>query len=147
MPRIERDTLNMNIARLIAQRGTCDRGSVGCIITREGRIISTGYNGSPAGTPHCHDEGCMVSYDSEGIIIPGCKRTVHAEAGAIYFASKHGVGLDNSTMYVTISPCFECAKAIISAGITRVFYMEEYRDNSGIKLLESAGVKVIRHNK
>ena len=138
MPRIERDTLNMQIAKLIAQRGTCNRGSVGCVLTKNGRIISTGYTGSPSGLSHCHDEGCLIGDNG------GCIRTVHAEQGAIAFSARNGVALDGATLYVTTSPCVSCSKSIINAGISRVVYEEEYRDKNGLFLLRQAGIEVVR---
>lgn len=128
----------MDIALLISQRGTCNRGAVGCVIARDGRIISTGYNGAPVGLPHCHDVGCDCGDDG------GCKRTIHAEAGAITFAAKNGLPLNGAIMYVTSSPCIDCAKLIINCGIKMVFYYNTYRDVSGLELLEKAGIETKR---
>lgn len=136
MKRVGRHTLNMMIAQLISQRSTCNRAQVGCVITQEGRIVSTGYGGAPSGLPHCMDVGCKIGPDG------GCIRTSHAEAGAIAFAARKGVALEGATLYVTLSPCLSCAKLIINAGISRVYYLEPYRDLSGIELLEKAGVSV-----
>jgi len=134
MARILRDVLNMSIATLIAQRGTCTRAQVGCVITIDNRIVSTGYVGSPSGLPHCLDDGCIIGLDG------GCTRTSHAEAGAIAFAARKGISLEGSTMYVTLSPCTSCAKLIINAGIKRLFYLKQYRDISGLELLGKAGI-------
>ena len=134
--RIGRDELNMRIAQLMAMRGTCQRGSVGCVITQDGRVVSTGYVGAPAGMPHCPDEGCDMGPNG------GCRTTSHAEAGAIAFAARKGVILEGSTLYVTLSPCETCAKLIINAGIREVYYKEPYRDTSGLELLIVAGLKV-----
>lgn len=135
--RISRDSLFLNIAYLMSLRGTCTRNNVGCIvISPEGRIISTGYTGSPRGLPHCIDEGCIIGPDG------GCIRTIHAEQGAISYAARYGTKLDNSTLYTTLSPCLNCAKSIISAGIIKVVYLVKYRDENGIKLLKGAGIIV-----
>lgn len=134
--RLSRDAVNLAIAQLMSQRGTCSRARVGCVIARNGRIISTGYAGAPSGVPHCIDVGCLLGPDG------GCIRTSHAEAGAIAFAARHGLALEGASLYVTLSPCLTCAKLIINAGITHVFYLDCYRDGSGLELLQKAGVKI-----
>jgi len=137
MKRMGRDEYLMNIASVISLRGTCPRAKVGAVLTREGRIISTGYNGSPSGTLHCEEEGftagCIL--DKRG----KCIRTVHAELNCICFAAKHGIRTEGTTLYVTYSPCLECAKAIINAGIKEVLYLKEYTPN-GLRLLAEAKV-------
>lgn len=131
MRRMGRDEYLMNVASVIALRGTCPRAKVGAVLAREGRIISTGYNGSPSGTPHCIDTECIL--DERG----KCIRTVHAELNCICFAAKYGIATKGATLYVTYAPCFECAKAIINAGIKKVFYLKEYVPN-GCRLLKEA---------
>jgi dCMP deaminase len=128
----------MNIASVIALRGTCPRAKVGAVLAKEGRIISTGYNGSPSGTPHCEDAGCILDKRAK------CTRTVHAELNCICFAAKHGIVTKGATLYVTYAPCLECAKAIINAGIKEVFYLKEYIPN-GCRLLQEAlvGTKLL----
>ena len=139
MERITRTDLNMKIAHLIAERSTCTRKKVGCVVTTStGAIITTGFVGSPSGLPHCLDEGCIIGPNG------GCIRTVHAEQAAIAFAARRGVGLDNSILYVTLSPCVSCAMLIINSGIKKVVYDEEYRDTTGINTLRQAGIEVIR---
>ena len=135
--RINRSEMLMEMAQTVAKRSTCLRLSVGAVIAKEGRVISTGYAGSPAGTPHCDDTNCFPDKP--------CYRTVHAEAGAITFAARHGVALEGTTLYCTHSPCLDCAKLIINAGIKQVVYNIAYRKTEGIELLSSAGVMVIQH--
>ena len=135
--RISRDEMNMEIALIVAKRSTCNRARVGCVITQEGRIVSTGYGGAPSGLPHCLDEGCLIGENDMG-----CIRTTHAEQGAIAFAAKKGVSLEGSTLYVSLSPCLPCAKLIINAGIKRVIYLEQYRKTDGVELLKKAGISV-----
>ena len=136
--RISRDELFMKIAELIGRRSTCPRGGVGAVLVRDYRIITTGYVGAPSGLEHCYDLGCHI-------IDEGCIRTVHAEANAIAFASKHGIKTLGSTLYCTHSPCLDCAKLIANAGVERVVYREEYRDSSGKHLLDRADVRVLRY--
>jgi dCMP deaminase len=132
--RITRDAMLTEMAVIASKRSTCSRKQVGAIIALDGRVLSLGYAGSPAGTPHCLDEGCILGPDG------GCIRTVHAELNAIAFAAKQGIALIGSTMYCTDSPCLGCAKAIINAGITDVRYLREYRDVTPLELLSVAGV-------
>jgi dCMP deaminase len=130
----------MAVAGILAWRGTCERGSVGAVIAREGRIISTGYVGAPSGIRHCTDGGCEVGTHG------GCVRTVHAEANCIAFAAKYGIPTEGGTLYSTLSPCYECAKIILNSGIRRVVYRDEYRDAKGRELLELAGIELVRAN-
>lgn len=112
----------MNIAKAVATRATCDRKHVGAVIVRDKVVISTGYNGSMSGMPHCDEVGHLME-DGH------CVRTVHAELNAICQAAKHGAATDGATIYVTASPCWPCFKAIVNAGIKKIVYGEYYRDD------------------
>jgi len=138
MDRPTRDEWLMRLAVVVSTRGTCERASVGAVIAREGRVISTGYVGAPSGLPHCLSVGCEIGADG------GCTRTVHAEANAIAFAARFGTSTDRSELYCTHSPCLACAKLIVNAGVERVVFEHPYRDASGLSLLEKAGVDIIR---
>jgi len=122
MTRPNLDTYLMNIAKTAATRATCDRKHVGAVIARDGNILATGYNGSAAGLPHCDDIGHLME-DGH------CVRTVHAEMNAICQAAKHGNAIDEATIYVTASPCWNCWLALANVGITRIVYDEVYRSN------------------
>ena len=135
MPRISRDELLVSVAKLVAKRSTCDRLAVGAVLANEGRIISMGYNGAPSGMPHCHPSICDQAKP--------CTRTVHAEANAIAFAARKGIETEGATMYCTHSPCNDCCKLIINAGIKKVVYWESYRDAKPLTLLSEAGVEVV----
>jgi len=120
-------TYFMNIARQAATRSTCDRKHVGAVIVRDKTILSTGYNGSIRGLPHCDDVGHLM----EG---GHCVATVHAEANAIIQAAKNGVRIDSerekpTTLYTTASPCWPCFKLIANSGCKRIVYGVFYRDN------------------
>lgn len=108
-----RDHILMEVARVFATRGTCDKAYVGAVIARDSHVISTGYNGSPSGMPHCLDVGCQIENDH-------CVRTSHAEANAIAFAAKEGLSTKGASLYCTHVPCPTCIKLIINAGIVRV---------------------------
>ena len=112
----------MQMAHLVATRATCDRKHVGAVIVKDNRVLSTGYNGSLPGAPHCDTDGHLM-------VDGHCVRTVHAEANAIAHAAKHGVPLDGSTLYVTASPCPTCYKLAVSAGIQRIVYDEYYKSD------------------
>ena len=111
----------MNIARQVATRATCDRKHVGAVVVRDRTILSTGYNGSIRGLPHCDEVGHMMENGH-------CVATVHAEANAILQAAKNGVRIDGATLYTTASPCWPCFKLIANSGCVRIVYGEFYRD-------------------
>ncbi len=119
--RLDWDHYFMEIAKVIATRATCDRKHVGAVVVRERSILSTGYNGSIAGTPHCDEVGHLIE-DGH------CIRTIHGEANAIIQAARNGVMLAGSTLYTTASPCWPCFKLISNSGIKKVVYGEFYRD-------------------
>ena len=124
------DTL-LTIAYAMAERSTCTRLHVGAVAARDGRILATGYNGAPAGTPHCtHPPG------------EPCSRSVHAEANVIAYAARYGMALAGAELYCTDSPCYTCACLIINAGLTSVIFHRLYRDQSGLRLLADVGVRV-----
>lgn len=129
--RISRDAMLMTIAAAVAMRGTCDRAYVGAVASLDGRVICTGYNGSPSGLPHCKHEKDLP-----------CDNAVHAEANLVAFAARHGVCLFNSTVYTTVSPCKKCAELLINSGVKEVIFGTPHRVLDGIQLLELAGIKV-----
>lgn len=139
--RIDRHTMFLEIAAVLRKRSTCNRGMVGCVIVQDHRIVSTGYNGAPAGAPHCTELGCDVDTNHHEA---GCRRAIHAEVNAIYFAAKHGVALNGSTMYSTYSPCHNCAKAIVSSGVVEFHFFTEYRA-ARLDVLEEAGIEWVQH--
>lgn len=133
--RPDRDTWLMKAAQLAAERSTCERAPVGAVIAREGRIVVTGYNGAPAGLPHCRGLDLTCGQ-------PFCVVATHAEANAIAWAARHGVATDGCDLYCSLSPCVDCARLIINAGIREVMYATEYRLTDGINLLVRAGIGV-----
>ena len=135
--RITRTCLMANVALLMAKRSTCRRASVGCVITRDNRIIATGYNGPERGEPHCSDEFCDIKKP--------CIRSVHAEKNAIRFADSNGISLLGTRLYTTHEPCVECSNLIIGSGISSVLFIYPYR-NSGYKLLRKAWITSERYN-
>jgi dCMP deaminase len=106
------------------------------VIVRDKTILSTGYNGSIRGLPHCSDVGCVIE---EG----HCVSTVHAETNAIIQAAKNGVAIDGAELYTTASPCWPCFKLIANSGIQRVYYGEFYRDERSIKVARDAGIELV----
>tara|TARA_B100001250_G_C19525132_1_gene667727 strand:- start:238 stop:669 length:432 start_codon:yes stop_codon:yes gene_type:complete len=134
--RLSWESYFMNIAHEVATRSTCDRKHVGAVIVREKTILSTGYNGSIKGLPHCNDAGHEMS-DGH------CIRTTHAEANAIVQAAKNGVAVNNSEIYVTASPCYNCFKLIANAGIIVIYYNELYRDERIIEHALESGIELI----
>lgn len=126
------DERYMEMASVWAKNSYCKRRQVGALLVRDRMIISDGYNGTPSGFENiCEDES--------GVTKP---YVLHAEANAISKVAKSGNSSNGATLYVTASPCMECAKLIIQAGIRRVVYRDEYRLTDGIDLLRRAGVEV-----
>ena len=125
----------MNIAREVATRSTCVRKHVGAVIVREKTILSTGYNGSIKGLPHCDEVGCEM-------VDGHCVRTTHAEANAIVQAAKNGIQINQSEIYVTASPCYDCFKLIANAGIEIIYYDEFYRDKRIIEKSKEIGIQL-----
>lgn len=126
----------MHIAQVVASRSTCHRKFVGSVIVRNRTILSTGYNGSIRGMPHCTDVGHMM----EG---GHCVATIHAEANAILQAAKNGVTIEGSTIYVTASPCWNCFKQCCNAGLVRICYGEFYRDERIFDVANQIGVELV----
>lgn len=120
----------LKIADLISEHSKAERRKVGAILVKAGRIISTGYNGTPSG----FDNNC----EENGKTKP---EVLHAESNAIAKCAKSTESSEHSTLYVTISPCLECAKLIIQCGIKEVYFKELYRETSGLDLLKKAKVK------
>ena len=144
MERISKENYYLDIAETVLERATCLRRVYGAIIVKNDEIISTGYNGSPRGRKNCVDMGFCTR---EAMQVPRGERyelcrSVHAEANAITKVAKSGNSSLGATLYVTASPCIECSKLIIQAGIKRVVYKDEYRLTDGVDLLRKAGIKV-----
>src|SRR5437763_16783829 len=134
--RVGWDVYFMNIAREVATRATCDRKHVGALLVRDKTILSTGYNGSIRGLPHCDDVGHMMENGH-------CVATVHAEANAIIQAARNGVRIDGAAIYTTASPCWPCFKLIANAGITRVVFGEFYRDERIFQVAQQLGIELV----
>ena len=155
--KLQYDQTYMNMAIVLSGLSYAERSKVGCIIVSEdNQIISQGFNGMPKGFDNCceyysvkdtnkcamcsqeHCEGC------ENYVLTTKKEVLHAETNAIAKCAKWCTSTENATIYVTLSPCIDCAKMIVQTEISRLVYYEEYRDLSGIKLLLKAGIKVQR---
>lgn len=165
--RISREDMLMQMARIVAQRGTCSRLQVGAVFAKDGRVVVTGYNGAPPGVRHCtHDTysyqgdvsevpawlpnsielplGATVYFDGNQISIGSgaCSVAQHAEANAIGFAAREGLALGGTTLYCTHAPCLGCSRSLINAGVEKVIYEVPYRLKEGIELLKAVGIKV-----
>jgi dCMP deaminase len=130
------DNYFMKIAEDVATRSTCDRKFVGAVIVKDKMILSTGYNGSIRGLPHCDEVGHEMENGH-------CVRTVHAEANALVQSARNGIQVDGSDIYVTASPCYNCFKLIANSGIRRIFYGELYRDERIKQHAKEARIELI----
>lgn len=128
----------INVASQVAQRATCPRAQVGTVIVDSNDcIVSSGYNGSPEREPHCHERGCFLVHNH-------CVRAVHSEMNALLQAAKRGVSTRNCTLYCTLEPCLPCTTAIITAGISRIIYLNDYHiDNEEYALKQE---RIRQHN-
>ena len=144
--RLEWDRYFLKICRVVAERSTCTRARVGAVIVRDKTILTTGYNGSPAGHPHCTEVGCLVvqSQNADGQSEENCIRTIHAEINAIAQAAKNGVTIKGADIYITHSPCMHCLKVLLNTGIQRICYEKEYKLDRVAYLLEARPVEMVR---
>jgi len=143
------DDIFMELAVNLAQKSHCIKRRVGAVLTKDTRIISIGYNGPPADTHNCDEEwpedGCPR--DSKG----SCSLALHAEQNAILFAVKNGTSIENSTLYVTLSPCIACARVIFSMKIKKVMFLKSYASykgipsDEGVDFLRKFGVEVVQY--
>jgi len=131
------DEYFLKILEMVGSRGSCDRGRAGCVITKNNRIISTGYVGSPIGLPHCDEVGHEMHtvIHEDGSKTQHCIRTIHAEQNAICEAARMGIALEGGTLYCKMTPCYTCAKMIINAGIKRVVCAQDYHAATRTKVI------------
>ncbi len=134
--RADWDSYFMAIAQQVATRSTCDRKHVGALVVLERRILTSGYNGSIAGLPHCDEVGHLM-------VDNHCVRTVHAEANAIVQAAQSGVRLQGASIYVTASPCFNCFKLIAASGIRKIVFAEFYREPAIFEWSKELGLELV----
>ena len=137
------DAYFMEMAEVVRKRSTCLRRSVGAVIVRDNRIMTTGYNGVPVGIEHCETRGCL----REKLNVPSGERHelcrgLHAEQNAIIQAAHLGQSIAGGTLYCTTQPCIICAKMIINAGIQRVVIKETYPDALSEEMFKEAGITI-----
>ena len=136
MARVTWEEYFMNIAKQVATRSTCSRKHVGAVIVRDKTILSTGYNGSIRGMPHCDEVGHMMENDH-------CVATIHAESNAVLQAAKNGVMIDKAEVFITASPCWPCFKMLANAGIKKIYYGEFYRDERIFDVAKKIGIEMV----
>lgn len=127
------DEYFLKLAMLASERATCPRMHCGCVLVKDRFVLSTGYNGSLPGAPHCYTAGCLLVNNH-------CVRTNHAEINAICQATRHGVSLSGATAYVTNMPCTACSKALVAAGIVRVVIFSDYHETLAEHFFAESGV-------
>ena len=144
--RPDNDAYFMNMAKLSATRSTCLRRSVGAVIVKEKRILTTGYNGAPRGIKHCEETGCvrLENHIESGTRHELC-RGVHAEQNAVIQAAYFGVSVKDASIYITNFPCVLCAKILINAGIKEVIYLDDYVDTLSREILEESNVLAVSY--
>jgi dCMP deaminase len=137
------DNYFMDIATLVSKRSTCLRRSVGAVLVKDKRVLSTGYNGAPSGMRHCAEVGCLRELNNipSGERVELC-RGLHAEQNAIIQAALHGVSVNGAIVYTTLHPCITCTKMLINAGVAAVFFREGYVDALAVEMFKEAGIEV-----
>ena len=130
------DNYFMEIALQVSKRSTCDRKHVGAVIVRDKVILSTGYTGSIRGVKHCDEIGHLIENGH-------CVRTVHAEVNAVAQSSMNGTNINNSSIYLTASPCWPCFKILANSGIKKIYFGEFYRDNKIFTFAQETGIELI----
>lgn len=164
MPRIPIELIYMQTAYQFAKLSYANRRKVGCVIVKDNQVISFGYNGMPHGFDNQCEEIETIYYENPDTALEliedhgftcdnGCctvdrtrREVLHAESNAIMKVAKSTMSCEGADLYTTTCPCFECAKLIIQAGISKVYYTEDYRDMSGVNLLHTAGISVEQVN-
>ncbi len=141
MTRPDTEEYFLKIASVVAERSTCRRHNIGAVAVKDKHILTTGYNGAPAGQKDCLELGCL----RDELSIPSGQRqeicrAIHAEQNVIIQAAFHGVSLEGSTVYCTHTPCVLCAKMLVNAKIKRFVSFGRYDDNSFVELFQEAGI-------
>ena len=134
MKRLSREKYFISIAKLVAKRSTCPRAAVGAVLVSERRIVSTGYNGSASGSPHCETIGCLLEHGH-------CRRTVHAEMNALLHLEH---SYSDLIMFCTHQPCYQCTKALITCGVKKVFYYKLYKDTLRDKIIFGTDIQMFQ---
>jgi dCMP deaminase len=144
--RLSWDKYFMDIAKRVAERATCSRAKIGAVIVKDKNIIATGYNGSPAGHPHCTEVGCLiyVSRNPDGEEEENCFRTIHAEINAIAQAAKNGTSIEGADIYITASPCYHCLKTLLNTGIRAIYFEKPYKIEKIKPLIEHSPMELIQ---
>ena len=139
LSRISFEDLFVETTKLVAKRSSCVKAQQAALLIKDNRIISFGYNGPPAGTLNCLEDGGedVCGKDSNG----SCFLGVHAEQNAIGYAARNGINTEGCTIYCTMTPCISCAKLVVAAGIKEFYYLTEYRLDDGLRFLEYCGIK------
>ena len=139
LSRISFEDLFVETTKLVAKRSSCVKAQQAALLIKDNRIISFGYNGPPAGTLNCLEDGGeeICGKDSNG----SCFLGVHAEQNAIGYAARNGINTEGCIIYCTMTPCISCAKLVVAAGIKEFYYLTEYRLDDGLRFLEYCGIK------
>lgn len=134
----------MRIAFEVATESKAVKRKVGAVIVKDNNIIALGYNGTPSGFDNCCEDEILTDLDKSGKALVTKTEVLHAESNAISKCARSTYSSEGSELYTTTSPCVECAKLIIQAGITKVYWHDEYRSEDGINLLRQANIEVER---
>ena len=140
LSRISFEELFVETTKLVAKRSSCVKAQQAALLIKDNRIISFGYNGPPAGTLNCLEDGGeeACGKDSNG----SCRLGIHAEQNAIGYAARNGINTEGCIIYCTQTPCISCAKLVVASGIKEFYYIDEYRLDEGKKFLAACKIKI-----
>ena len=143
-PRPGWDEYFMEIAKVVALRSNCCRRHVAAVIVKDGRIISTGYNGTPVGFQNC-EELFRVPFDRAAHHEFSARYEIHAEINALLFAARNGIAVEGADIYCTMHPCDDCIKALCNSGVKTVYYQDEYdRYEGGNRLVDEGYIRLVK---
>ena len=142
LSRISFEELFVETTKLVAKRSSCVKAQQAALLIKDNRIISLGYNGPPAGTLNCLEDGGeeVCGKDSTG----SCRLGIHAEQNAIGYAARNGINTEGCIIYCTQTPCISCAKLVVASGIKEFYYIDEYRLDDGKRFLSACKVKLCK---
>lgn len=136
-PRLSWSEYFILMSQLVATRSTCPRRAVGAVLVREHRVIATGYNGAPAGQPHCTEVGCLLEHGH-------CVRTIHAELNALLQCAKYGIATSGVDLYCTDLPCRNCARALVQSDIRSIYFVRPYDSPETVQLVKEYRIRLIQ---
>jgi len=146
MNRISFEDLWFSIVELLERRSTCLRRKVGAVLVKDNIVLAMAWNGSPSGMPHCEETGCIRKEQNieSGTRLEFC-RALHAEQNLLLHCCKKQVSIENSVLYVSVTPCVSCMKMLIEGKISKIVYKEMYNDQLALSMVKGTGIRLVKY--